>query len=81
MKIKKNDIDYKVIMLVVENYWRVVDRVAKLIELGYVVHSLWVKSGGIGTIRTHDKSDGVQISSARGGNGFVGKAYVAFKAQ
>lgn len=79
MDILKNDVDYMIIMLVVENYWRVEDRIAKLVELGYDVDSLWVKSGGIGTIRTHHKSDGVQISSARGGNNFVGKAYVAFK--
>lgn len=75
----KNDIDYKIAMLVVNSYWRVTDRVAKLKELGYGVSSKWVKSGGIGTIRRFGNSDGVQVSSAIGGNNHVGKAFVAFK--
>lgn len=78
-EMKKNDVDYKIAMLVVNSYWRVADRVAKLKELGYTVSSKWVKSGGIGTIRRFGKSDGVQVSSAIGGNNHVGKAFVAFK--
>lgn len=74
----KNDIDYKIAMLVVGSYWHVEDRVTKLKELGYLVSYIWVKNGGIGTIRHYDKSDGVQVSAARGSN-FAQKAYVAFK--
>ena len=75
----KNDIDYQIVMLVVSSYWRVADRVAKLRELGYIVSSKWVKSGGIGTVRHFGQSAGVQVSSAKGGNNYVGKAFVAFK--
>jgi len=73
-----DELDYKTIMLIVNNYWRVEERISKLRSLGYTVSSEWVKSGGIGTIRTIGGSKGVQVSSARGGNNYVGKAYVAF---
>ena len=75
----KNDIDYKIVMLVVNSYWHIEDRILKLKELGYNVTPKWVKSGGVGTIRRFNNSDGVQISSAKGGNNYVGKAFVAFK--
>ena len=75
----KNDIDYKIAMLVVNSYWRIEDRISKLKELGYIVSQKWVKSGGVGTIRRFNNSEGVQISSAKGGNNYVGKAYVAFR--
>ena len=75
----KNDVDYKIAMLVVGSYWRIEDRISKLKELGYIVTSKWVNSGGVGTIRRFKNSEGVQVSSAKGGNNYVGKAYVAFK--
>lgn len=75
----KNDIDYKIVMLVVNSYWRKEDRISKLKELGYIITPKWVKSGGVGTIRRFKNSEGVQISSAKGGNNYVGKAYVAFR--
>lgn len=75
------DIDFKVIMLVVNHYWLVKERIEKLRELGYFVSSEWVRPGGIGSIRVIRKRQGVQISASIGGNGFVGKAYVAFKSQ
>ena len=73
-----SEIDLKIIMLVVNNYWRVEDRVSKLRSLGYDVSSEWVTSGGVGTKRNIRGCQGVQVSCARGGNGFVGKAFVAF---
>jgi len=75
----KNDIDYQIAMLVVNSYKRVDERIAKLKELNYDVCSQWVKSGGIGTIRTMRNCSGVQISAAKGGNSFVGMANVAYK--
>ncbi len=76
---KTDSLDYKIIMLVVNHYWYVDDRVNKLKELGYSVTSEWVGSGGVGTIRKKHQQYGVQVSAAKGGNGFVGKAYIAFK--
>lgn len=75
----KYDVDYNIAMLVVNNYRRVKDRIAKLEELGYDVCSQWVGSGGVGTIRTLNHRSGVQISAARGGNSFVGMSKVAYK--
>lgn len=71
-------IDYKIIMEVVNHFWRVEERIGKLKELGYTISSEWVSSGGVGTIRKIRKQYGVQVSAARGGNGFVGKAFIAF---
>ena len=75
----KNDLDYKIAMLVVNNYRKVEERIAKLQELGYDVCPQWVGSGGVGTIRTLHHRSGVQISAAKGGNSFVGMANVAYK--
>ena len=71
-------IDYKIIMEVVNHFWCVEERIGKLKELGYTISSEWVGSGGVGTIRKIRKQYGVQVSAARGGNGFVGKAFIAF---
>lgn len=74
----KNDVNYEIAMLVVNKYRRVQDRVKKLESMGFVVTSEWVKSGGVGTIRTIRNTSGVQVSAASGGNHYVGKAFVAF---
>lgn len=74
----KDNLDYKIIMMVVNTIWSVNKRVAKLRELGYIVTSEWVKSGGVGTIRKVRGLNGVQVSAAIGGNNFVGSAWVAF---
>ena len=76
---KINDLDYQIAMLVVNSYKRVDERIAKLRELGYEICSQWVKSGGVGTIRSIQNRSGVQISAAKGGNSFVGMANVAYK--
>ena len=76
---KLNDLDYQIAMLVVKSYKKVDERIAKLKELNYDVCSQWVKSGGIGAIRTIRNRSGVQISAAKGGNRFVGMANVAYK--
>ena len=75
----RNDIDYKIAMLVVRSYWHVDERISKLEELGYIVSYIWVRRGRVGAIRRYAKRDGVQVSGSVGGNRFVGCAYVAFK--
>lgn len=72
------DLNYKIIKLVIDANHFVADRVSKLKSLGFDCQEIWVKSGGVGTIRRYKGSDGVQISASVGGNNYARKAYVAF---